>query len=140
MQRLHSIDILCRGQGGGKLAEACRWMGVNGDARDGGINIQVSQRLKDGLGITALGKGMHLIEDTGDATGLRLAHAEARVGRPFSHPDLRQGRRRAPLVSETHYLLAHILQQLLSDIASIPHTSHRNPFLGFRPIRILLRH
>jgi hypothetical protein len=83
---------------------------------------------------------MYLIEDAGDATGLRLAHMEARVGRAFSYPDLRQGWRRAPLVAETHYLLAYILQQLLGDIASIPHTSHRNPFLGFRPIRPLLRH
>jgi hypothetical protein len=30
-------------------------------------------------------------------------------------------------VLKTNYLLAHVLQQLLGDIASIPHTSHRNP-------------
>jgi hypothetical protein len=113
---------------------------MDGDARDGGISIQLSQGLKDDLGITALGKDMHLIEDAGDATGLLLEHTDARVGRPFAHPDLRQGWRRAPLVLKMNYLLAHILQQLLGDIASIPHTSHRNPFLGFRPIRPLLRH
>ena len=99
---------------------------------DGRISIQISQGLKDGLGITQLGKGMHLIGDAGDATGLRLEYTEGCVGRPFSHPNLRQGWRRAPLVSETHDLLAHILQQLLGDIASVPHTSHHDPFLGFR--------
>ena len=52
----------------------------------------------------------------------------------FSYPDLRQGWRRAPLVLKTNYLLAHVLQQLLGDIASIPHIPPQ-PFLGFRPIR-----
>ncbi len=61
MQRLHPIDILARGQGCGKLAEACRETGVNGNARDGRISIQISQGLKDGLGITELGKDMHLM-------------------------------------------------------------------------------
>jgi hypothetical protein len=140
MQRLYTIDILAWSQGCGKLAEACRETSVDGDARDAGVRIEFRQGLKDMLRIAEMGEDMHLMGDASETTGLGLKHIKARVGWPFSYPNLRQRRRRAPLRAEMNDLLAYLLQQLLGDIAPVPHTSHRDPFLGFRHTRSTLRY
>jgi hypothetical protein len=100
----------------------------------------MGEELQNSLEITVVGKGIHLMGNAGDATGLRLEATEARVGWPFSHSDLDQRGWGVALMSETNHLLTYILQQLLRDIAAIPHTFHHDPFLGFRPSRALLRH
>jgi hypothetical protein len=82
--------------------------------------------------VAKLGKDVSLIKDAGSKTGILLEHQSPLVGRHLAHPDLGEGWRRTALTLQTNHLLAHVLQQLLGDIGSIPHASHHHPFLGFR--------